>query len=130
MPIFEFSEDDLRRGTLITPGWYKVHIDSVEEALSKAGDSTNYLIKGTILKNSDTGSEEFSGYPTPYWNFNSKAKGFSIGFFNALGMEVTSGKRYELNAAVGNDIEVMIENELYDGRMINRINHKYRAVRS
>ena len=124
----DFSQEDLNRGKIISPAWYRVHIDDITQALSKNGDSTNYLVKGTITKNADTGDVEFAGFPTPYWNFNSKAKGFMIGFFAALGFDPQAGTRYDLEAMKGKDLEVMIENELYEGRMINRINHKYRKV--
>jgi len=129
MPAIDFATEDIQRGKLIRPAWYRVHIDEVTEALSKNGDSTNYLVKGTIVRNADTPSDtEFDGFPTPYWNFNSKAKGFMIGFFAENGIEVEAGKRYDIAAFVGKEIEVMIENELYEGRMINRINHKYRKA--
>jgi hypothetical protein len=124
----DFAQEDIQRGKLITPAWYRVHINDVEQKLSKDGTSTNYLITGTIIKDSDTGNVDFAGFPTPYWNFNSKAKGFMIGFFAALGFDVEAGKRYDLEAAKGKDIEIFIENELYEGRMINRINHKYRKA--
>jgi hypothetical protein len=125
----DFSDDDIKRGKLISPGWYRVRIDEITSALSKNGDSTNYLVKGTIIKNADTPSDtEFDGFPTPYWNFNSKAKGFMIGFFASLGIEPSTGTRYDLEAFGGKELEVMIENDLYDGRMINRINHKYRKA--
>ena len=123
----DFSNEDLQRGKLITPAWYLVHVDDVSQALSKNGDSTNFLIKGTIVKNADVPTDSsFTGFPTPYWNFNSKAKGFMIGFFAAMGIEPSEGQRYDLEAFKGREIEVMIENDLYEGRMVNRINHKYR----
>lgn len=129
MPIaIDFSQEDINRGKLIVPAWYRVHIDDISSALSKNGDSTNYLVKATILKNADNGDMEFGGFPTPYWNFNSKAKGFMIGFFASFGIEPTAGQRLDLEAMKGRDLEVFIENELYENRMINRINHKYRKA--
>lgn len=128
-PIIEFSSDDLLRGKIITPGWYRVKIGSVRDALSKAGDSTNYILEGRVLHNADDGSVEFAGVPTPYWNFNSKAKGFMVGFFQALGQEVKDGVRFELKHAEGKEIDVFIENDMFEGRLVNRINHKYRQPR-
>src|SRR4030095_3202873 len=131
MPPVEFSNKDLLRSKTndIVPGWYRVHIDNVTEAISKAGDSTNYVMEATILKNSDNGSEDFAGVPTPYWNFNDKAKGFMVGFFASLGIEVKAGARYDLSNAAGKDVDVYIERGEYQGSIFSRINHKYRKPR-
>ena len=127
MSVIQISNRDIKRSILVTPGWYRVRIDGNSEALSKAGDSTNYLFDATILFNADDKSEEFADVPTPYWNFNSKAKGFMIPFFVALGEEVIAESRFDMSNAVGKEIDVFIENAIYDGNMKNNINHKYRA---
>lgn len=126
-----FSPEDLLRGKIITPGWYLAKIKSVGSKPSKDGGSTNYPVEFVLLKEADSGSEEFSGVPVT-GNFNSKAMGFSQGFFKALmgGAELESGKNYDIEAAQGEMIEVFIENDQYEGRMVNRINHKYRPVSS
>ncbi len=128
-PMIEISDRDILRSKLVQPGWYKVRIESCNESLSKAGDSTNFVMEATILRNADTGKEDFAGVPTPYWNFNSKAPGFVVGFLLALGTDAKAG-RYDLSKAVGKEIDVFIKNELYEGRMVNKMNHEYRAPRS
>ncbi len=137
MPIIEFSQKDLQRNRVITPGWYRAHIDSVGEwELSKNGTSQNCNLDGVIIKNADNGNEEFTGMPTPRWSFNDspKARGFIEGFLNALKVEInpTAEKnvRIELKAAEGREIDVFIENETYEGRIVNRINHKYRTPKN
>lgn len=130
MPFIEFSDKDLLRGQVVTPAWYLVHIDTVGEKLAKDAGSTNYPVEGTIIKNADDGTEEFANVPVD-WNFNSKAMGFAKGFLMSLGQEnLEAHKRYDLNAAAGQLIEMFIENKLYEGRTINTVNHKYRAVRA
>lgn len=128
MPIFEFTDKQLLQGKLVTPGWYRMKIDNVGEASSKDGGSTNYPVEGTVICNADDGTTEFTGVPLT-WNFNSKALGFAIGFLSALGVEVEAGKRYDINAAVGKEIDVFIDNDTYQNRLVNRINHKYRPVK-
>lgn len=131
MPIVSFSEQDLLRGRIITPGWYRVKIDTVGEQPAKAsekGPSTNYPVEGVIKFNGDTGSTEFSNTPLS-WNFNSKAMGFSIGFLEALGVKVAPNVRFDLKSAEGLEIDVFVENGEYQGRIVNRVNHKYRAIR-
>lgn len=135
MPIITFTESELLRGTVVTPAWYRVRIDSVgeEPAAIKEGKtpSTNYPIEGTILFNGDTGDTQFAGVPLGpnNWMFNSKAIGFSKGFLLALGVEVRANTRFELKVAEGHQIDVFVENDTYQGRITNRINHKYRPIR-
>lgn len=126
-----FNDDELKRGELIEPGWYTVTIEDVEEKLSKDQRSTNYLMKGKIVRNGDNGDEKFAGYPVPYWNFNSKAMGFSQGYFKALlGVEkLEVGVRYDLAAGKGKNLDVFIENKEVDGTMRNGVKHLYRAPR-
>lgn len=132
MPIVEFSQRDLLRGKVVTPAWYRVLINSVGEAPAKAsekGPSTNYPVEATILFNGDNGSTEFKDVPVD-WNFNSKAIGFAVGFLQSLGVDVTAGKRFDLKAAEGMQIDVFVENDTYQNRTVNRVNHKYRPVRA
>ncbi len=122
----DFSSRDINKGKIITPSWYRVRIDGVAEAPSKDGQSTNWNMEGTILYDADTKDTEFAEMPTPYWNFNSKAKGFMIGLFESLGVAVEAGSRYDLNSMIGKTVDVFVENDMYEGRLVNRINHKYR----
>ena len=131
MPVVSFSDRDLMRGKVITPAWYRVVINSVGEAPAKAsekGPSTNYPVEATIQFNGDDGSTEFAGVPLD-WNFNSKAISFAAGFLAALGVDVRSGARFELANAIGKQIEIFVENDTWQGRMLNRVNHKYRPLR-
>lgn len=129
MPIVQFSDRDLLRGKVVEPAWYVVNIVSVGEAPSKDGGSTNYPVEGVIVKNADNGSEDFAGVPLD-WNFNSKAIGFAVGFLAALGVDVKAGARFELANAAGKTMEVFVENGEWQGRIVNRVNHKYRVLRS
>jgi len=128
MPVVQFGDRDIMRGVIVDPAWYRVRIESVGEAPSKDGGSINYPVVGTILGNADNGDEKFSGVPLD-WNFNSKAIGFAVGFLAAFGVDVEKDKRYDLNSAVGKEIDIFVENDTWQGRMVNRVNHKYRAVR-
>lgn len=131
MPIVSFSDRDLLRGKVVTPAWYRVRIESVGEAPAKAsekGPSTNYPVEGTILFNGDNGDTEFASVPLD-WNFNSKAIGFAVGFLQAFGVEVRSGQRFDLKSAEGRELDVFVENDTWQNRMVNRVNHKYRAIR-
>lgn len=126
--MLEFSEKDLLRGKVVSPDWYRVQLDSYEEKLAASGQSTNMNLEGTIIKNSSNGDLTFAGVPVTL-RFNTKAPGFAIGFLQLFGIEPEKGKRYDLSAFVGKELDVFVENDMYEGRMVNRTNHKYRAAR-
>ena len=130
--VISFTERDLSKGIIITPGWYRVKIESIGEAPAKPsekGPSTNYPVEGTILFNADDGTKEFTGAALD-WNFNSKALGFAIGFLKAFGVDVTPGTRFDLQSAVGKELDIFVENDTWQGRLVNRVNHKYRTPKS
>lgn len=130
-PVVEFSNREILRGTVVTPAWYRMRIETVGEAPAKAsekGPSTNYPVEGTILFNGDNGNLDFAGVPIA-WNFNSKAISFAIGFLQSFGVEVKAGTRFDLKSAEGREVDVFVENGEYQGRIVNRVNHKYRTPR-
>jgi hypothetical protein len=132
MPVISFSERDLMRGKIVTPAWYRVKIETIGEAPAKQsekGPSTNYPVEATILFNGDTGETQYTGVPID-WNFNSKAIGFAVGFLQSFGVEVKAGTRFDLKSAEGREVDVFVENDTYQNRLVNRCNHKYRTVKS
>jgi hypothetical protein len=128
MPIVTFSDRDMNRGKVVEPAWYLVNIDNIGEAPSKDGGSTNYPVEGSIIKNADNDGVEFAGVPLD-WNFNSKAIGFAVGFLKAFGVDVKAGARFDLANAIGRQVEIFVENGEWQGRIVNRVNHKYRPAR-
>jgi hypothetical protein len=44
-------------------------------------------------------------------------------------VDVKAGARFDLANAAGKQIEVFVENGEWQGRIVNRVNHKYRALR-
>lgn len=125
--LIEFSNEDILRGKLVEPAWYRCKIGEIKSALSKAGDSTNYTAELSIIKNSDNGDTEFAGVPVAA-RFNSKAKGFMIGYFSALGIAAEVGKPYNFGATEGKEIDAFVERGEYEGKFNNQINHKYRVA--
>lgn len=129
MPVVNISPSDLLRNKVVEPAWYRMQINEVEEKLSKDQQSTNYVMEAVIIRNADTGDEKFAGVPI-VWNFNSKAIGFVVNFLKVLlGEENVQAGRVDLAAAKGMEIEVMVENDTWDGRIINRVNHNYRSAK-
>lgn len=127
--IISFTERELLRGKVVSPAWYQFKIESVGEAPSKDQGSTNYPVEGVIIKDAQSGDTEFAGIPIS-WNFNSKAMGFAIGYFAAFGIEIKPGMRVDLKGTEGKVLDVFIENDTYQGRLVNRVNHKYKQTDS
>lgn len=126
--MIDFSDDDLLRSKLVEPGWYLIDLGSYEETLSKAGDSTNMVFSDSkILKNVETASEEFQGVPVRV-GFNTKAKGFVVGFLKAMGVTVTKGTRYDLGAFSGRQVVAFVGNTEYNGNMINNVESKFKPA--
>jgi hypothetical protein len=126
MPVITISERDILRSKTVKPAWYRCRVDEAGEKPSKDGGSTNYPMEATLLYNAEDGTKDFEGVPVG-WNFNDKAIGFAIDFLKACGEEVgAKGGRFELAAAKHKEIDIFVENDMYQGRMTNRVNHKYR----
>lgn len=125
-PLITFSDRDILRGKVVVPGWYRVKIESIGEALSKDKGSTNYPVEGTVVFNGNNGDKQFAGVPLD-WNFNSKAIGFAVGFLAAFGVEVKPGVRFDLSNSAGKEVDVFVSNGEYENRIVNRVEHRYRA---
>lgn len=130
--MVEFSESDLLRGKVVPQGWYLLDIlNNSEWNPSKAGDSNNLTYECVIVKNYDNGETEgVAGVPiTLQFNDKPKARGFIEGFFRALGVDVVAG-RYDMSFPTGKQVVAFVEPEEYEGRIRNRVNHKYRQLRA
>lgn len=131
MSIIDFSKRDILRSTIVDPGYYLVQIQKVSESISKKGNSTNYVIDEAEIICDESGGTKFAGVPVPYWGFNSLAKGFMIPFFEAIeGEKIEDGSRMQWsNALEGKKVYVMIDNEMFEGRPVNKQKHMYKPAR-
>ena len=128
--LVEFTEKDIKRSTILEPGWYKFRIGEPEAKMAKDQKSTNINIEMIALCNADTGDEECSGVPV-FQMFNSKRNDFVIGFANALNDdddEIVKGSRFDFEAAAGKEVEAFIGNRTYEGQIQNDMKHQYRKV--
>ena len=137
MPTISFSKKDLLRDKIVAPAWYRMQIDTVGEwSDSKNKQSKNLVLEGTILFNADNGSEEFAGVPVGgmgTWNFNTKVSGFALGLAKALASqcgyhpdEITTETKLEMKVFEGKFCDVFVDNNTFEGRIKNKVTHKYR----
>lgn len=128
--MIEFSDEDLLRSKIVNPGWYQVELGEYEEKLSQAGDSTNMVFKDSkIIRNAEDGSTDFAGVPLRV-SFNTKAKGFVVGFMRAFGIEVAKGQRYDLGSMTGRQVIAFVGNSEYQGNPQNNVEGKFRPAAS
>ena len=129
MPIVQFTEEDVLRGKIVDPGWYKIQIGEFAEEVTKSGDSTNYVFRDCKIIAHENGDSKFAGVPIKIL-FSAKptARGFMMGFFKALGYEAEPGKRLAIENAAGKEVMAFVETNNYNGNLSNRINHKYKPV--
>lgn len=128
MPTISWSEEDIKRGTLVTPGWYLAEITAMFDKSSKAGDSTNTIVDFKIEKN-EGGEEKFAGVPIRIW-LSEKAPGLWKGFLGAFGLSMDpKGGSLDLQPArfKGKKCMIMVTNEPFESRMTNKI-QDYRPV--
>jgi hypothetical protein len=131
MTMVSFSDSDLLRNKIVEPAWYVLDIQAHRTwSPTKDGQSNNCHFECVIIKNADNGADDFAAVPIELqFNDKPKAKGFIEGFLRGLGVDIQANARYSLESAVGKKIEAFIENDTYNGRIINRCNHKYRQLR-
>lgn len=124
-----FSQDDMNRGKIVTPGWYKLQIGEFAVSLTKAGDSEIAVAEGTRILCAENGDEEFAGVPIRLgFSLKPNARGFMLGFLQALGNDVAPGKNFDLGAASGKQIMAFIGNQLYEGRTQNNVTNQFKPV--
>jgi len=137
MPVIQYSKKDLLRDRLVSPAWYRILIDTVGEFTPSADkQSNNMAMEGTILFNADNGEKEFEGVPIGglgTWSFNTKAMGFSLGLTKAVARQldlepdsITENTQLEYKHLEGKQVDVFVDNNLYEGRLRNKVSHKYR----
>ncbi len=122
MAKIRISPEDILRSKTIKPGWYRATVKRVGEKPAKTDGSTTWPIDFSIITEG-----EFAGVPVSTV-FSEKAPGFAIKFIEACGGKIDKdGGEMELSRAVGKELEIFVDNDLYDGRLTNKIKD-YRAV--
>lgn len=110
------SREDLMKSKVIAPEWYPCEVTKVDEHPSKSGDSINWDIHMKVLSPVDVAGVVLIR------TFNEKAPGFAVEFIEACGgkIDAENGGDFELGAATGRKLNVLVKNEMYNGTMRNK----------
>ena len=122
-----WAQDDINLTEVMPVDWYWVEIIGFEKKISSKGDSDNYILSGKVISN-EAGKTDFAGRRTPWWSFNTKMMGFSRGLWESLGVKISAGVKTDWNALVGKKVLVFIDQDMYQGSMVNRMTNKYKPA--
>ncbi len=132
--LVQWEDKDLKRGQILDPAFYHLRIEGMTEKLAKSQKSTNVIVEFLVIKNADTGEDtECAGVPV-FYNFNSLAMGFAVGFATALAEndeeKPTKGGRFQFNdALVGRELEAFIGHRTQEnGQVQNDVTAMFRKV--
>jgi len=120
MALLSISETDVLRGTILTPGWYTVNIQEVEERPSRGDGSIFWKMSSIITEG------EQKGVPVTF-GFSEKAPSFAIPFVEAISGQPASAGDVDLNNAQGKNLEIYITNGLYNDKPTNEVK-QYRPI--
>ena len=117
MPTLVITREDLLRGKVLTPGWYKLTIKSVDEKAAGGDGSMNTNVSLVVSQ-----PGEFEGVPLKRV-FNEKAPGFAIPFIQALSGERISeeGGTFDLSNAVGREVYGYVKTRMWQERPQNDV---------
>jgi len=132
--LVEWTDEDLKRGQILDPGFYRLRVEGMTEKLAKSQKSTNVLMRFIVIKNADTGEdEECAGVPVTF-NFNSlmgsNTKNFAAAIAENEGEIPVSGGRFQLNdVLVGREVEAFIGHRTQEnGQVQNDVTAMFRKV--
>lgn len=109
-----FSQEDILRGKLVTPGWYPMLVKSFSEEQAGTDGSALYVYSIVI----DGGP--FDKVPVRF-QISEKALGMGTELIEACGFEVKAGVPIELDKMVGKKVEGFVQRGEFKGRGKNEI---------
>ena len=115
----EWTNEDLKRGQILDPGFYRLRVEGMTEKLARSQKSTNVLMQFIVIKNADTGEDtECAGVPV-FFNFNSlmgsNTKNFAVAVAESEEEIPVLGGRFQLN-----DVLIELDKALYEAKDTGR----------
>jgi len=111
-----YTEQDIKRSTVLDPGWYLTEITDVTEKESSGDRSTNFIIDFKVLSSRNP---EINGVPLRRY-FNEKVPNFMKSFIEVFAGKVEAGKTYEITRdLVAKKLMVNVVRGEYNGQPKN-----------
>jgi hypothetical protein len=123
MPLkFIVTREDMLRGKILDPGWYKVRVSKATQEPSSAGDSTNTWIHFTVLGGPEQ-KDKSKIVETPLRRcFSEKAPGFIVPYLVACGAKVNEdGGEFDVEKSVGKELMVYVKTGMYENKPQNNV---------
>lgn len=106
-----FTQDDLLKSKLVSPGWYSVLVKEYTQEQAGTDGSDLYVYSIVI----DQPGTPFNNVPIRF-QVSEKALGMGIELFEACGMDVKPGVPLETEKCVGKKIDGFVQRGEYKGR--------------
>ncbi len=120
--VFNITREDMLRSKTVEPGWYKVMVKSLSSKDASTDQSLLIIVDLVVVQDG-----AFKDVPLRA-QFSEKAMGFSVPFFAACGAPINeAGGQYDFERTKGKTILVYVKNEIYQGRVLNKI-EDYKAA--
>lgn len=124
MPKMRYTKEDLLKSKPIEPGWYPAECTGYEVKPSKGEDkSTNWTFAFKFLEDAKDSRGNDLGGAKVYRLFNEKGMGFAASFIEVITGQPANveGGEFDPDEARGKRLMVYVTNEMYQGRMQNRV---------
>lgn len=123
MALFDFTAEDVARGTLLQPGWVIAEVKEVKDDTTKAGEVCT-KVSLTALDGVDDAGESAPNVPL-YTQFMPRYPSFAINFANALGAGIGKSGKAGVNITQetcgGKRLKVYVKRTEYLGQFKNEV---------
>jgi len=123
MVVFDFTAEDVARGSILSPGWYTLEVSKVEDGIAKSSGNPKTTVSFKCLDGKDHEGNDVAGVPLTT-TFSPGAPGFAIDFCNALGANIgkegKAGVKID-SSIVGQKLRGFVKNEVYEGKTQNKV---------
>jgi hypothetical protein len=115
---FQVTREDLLRGKTITPGWYVLLITNVTKGEAATDGSMTVKVEHKVSQDGP-----YKDVPVNR-TFSEKAPGFAISFIESVmhkKIDTDKGGTFDLSQSVGRKVWGYVNNEMFGGRLVNRV---------
>jgi len=125
MAKFDVTAEDVARGTILRPGWYRFKISKVEDKPAKTDGSPVTFVTCVVQDGKDHQDQPAPNVPV-LAVFSVKAAGSIVNFYNAfvpedkrIGKGGMAGVSID-DRFVGKEASIYVVNDQYEGRTTNK----------